>query len=531
MEGRSVIVEHLDRDGSRVLAIETGMTPRVLAQSKLVAAMSGHGLIVRSDGTTDEWIPEGTFVRSVDGHERTYVYGPDFDAEPLSTLAEGDRTEAWKNLHAAITAVNRAYLDRKLTDSDMTQIAGAGPLALLPARDGTVLILPGNLVSRCVAAHGEETEIAMRLLWVHPDYRTLNPSWAFSFMAGTIAYRIAAGVPPFAAHRPFKRGVAGSEAIGIDIRNGFFEPIDTAVWAIRPAAAACVNALVSSGTATSVDTLASFGPSIDSVIDPARESVPESEEFAAKRVAFASRLAADARREDILRRYRTAFIAGGVALVACVALVVAYVMNRNAGPDTLSLKPIDVVEGYYAAVEKLDQETADAYCVKGLKTEYDNYMTNFYVTSRIRLSYEGSLIVTPEDLYALRDPGTNMIYGITRYESSDLMASNELAACTVSFYYWLPVSAKEGDTRTTGVLLSIVRRKDKVTLEYAKNRWKISGIEPLESEDIPVDGDVLLKLIKSGAAEDLPYAPAAAEMEKAENARAAERAAKSGPLF
>lgn len=527
MDDKQVIVEHRERDGTRVLAIATGMTSRALAQSKLVTTLSSRGLILKPDGTTEEWVPEGTFVDFENGKERTFVYGHDFDAEPLLRRAEGNREEAWKALHASITAVNRAFLDHALSESDVTRIAGTGPLALLPAADGSVLVLPGDLVTRCAAAHGEQAEIDNRLLWIHPDYQTLNPSWAFSFMAGTVAYRIASGVPPFAAHRPFKRKVDGCEAISIDMRNGFFEPIDTAVWAIRPAAAACINALVSSGTATSIDTLASFGPTIDSVIDPARESVPESEEFAAKRLAYAAKIASDARREDFLRRYRTAFIAGALVLVGFLVLLAVYVRDLKAEPDTLSLKPIEVVDGYYAAVDSLDQETTKAYCVKGLKTEYDNYITNFYVTSRIRLSYEGSGIVTPEDLYDLQNPGTNMIYGITRFESGNLMASSELAACTVSFYYWLPVSAKETETDASSVLLSIMRRTDKVTLEFAKDRWKISGIETLESENIPVDGDTLLKMIKSGIASDLPYAPADAELEKAKRAREA----KTGPIF
>jgi hypothetical protein len=527
MEDKSVIVEHREHDGMRVLAVDTGMSSRALAQSKLVNSLSSRGFIFKADGSVDAWTPLGTYSEIIDGKEKTFIYGPDFDADPLLQYAEGNREIAWKALHASITAVNRAFLDRQITGEDVTNIAGAGPLALLPASDGTVLALPPDLILRCIAAHGEKAEIDNRVLWVHPDYRTINPSWAFSFMAGTVAYRIVSGIAPFAANRDLKRKATGCEAIGIDMRNGFFEPIDMAVWAIQSAAATCINSLVSTGKATSIDMLASFGPSIESVIDPARESIPESEEFAAKRVAYAEKIAQDAKREDFFRHYRTAFIVGGILFVSALVLLAVYIRDLNSGPDTLGLKPLEVVDGYYNAVENLDQEISEAYSVKGLKTDYESYISNFYVTSRIRLSYEGTGIVTPENLYALKNPGTNMIYGITRYESRNLMVSPELAECTVSFYYWLPLSDKEGETDTSTVLLSILHCTDRVSLAYEKNRWKITGIEKLESEPIPVDGDALLEMIKSGIAGDLPYAPADAELEKAKR----EREAKSGPLF
>jgi hypothetical protein len=128
-----------------------------------------------------------------------------------------------------------------------------------------------------------------------------------------------------------------------------------------------------------------------------------------------------------------------------------------------------------------------------------------------------------------------MIYGITGFAIHDLTISGKDAECTVSFWYWLPVSesatdatAKQnqagkaaqateanGKTQPDEILLSVYAYSDRVSLEYLKDRWKISGIHELRRELVTDNGQKLVEAIAAGTAKTLPFAPEAAEIEKA----------------
>ena len=323
------IVDIREHEGNRVLAVATGMTSRALAQSKLALALSENGHVFTPDGTVTPWQFEGT-IRTGSGKDETYIFGKAFEGIPLVDAISGSRDSAWKALHMAISAISRAFVEKKITEKELLAIAAAGPGAIFVGDDGTVLALPSDIYIRCIGNQGEDAEIANRLLWIHPDHRTINPTWAFSFMAGTLAYRIAAGVAPFDRISATKRNMPKREALAIDMRSDLFEPVDIAVWAIRPAAAACINALVSTKVATSTDTLVSFGPSVDAIIDPAKEGIPESEEFAAAREDHARKNRGTAQRKDFVRRYKTSFRVG-VAVIALVGILAATYINDLRG--------------------------------------------------------------------------------------------------------------------------------------------------------------------------------------------------------
>jgi hypothetical protein len=528
------IVDIREHEGKRVLAVSTGMTSRALAQSKLALSLSENGHAFAPDGTVEPWQFEGTIssgtisAESRDsgaGKDETFIFGKAFEGTPLVVAIAGPRDTAWKALHTAVSAISRAFVEKKISEVELLAIAAAGPGALFVGDDGTVLALPSDLYIRCISSQGEDAEIANRLLWIHPDHRTINPTWAFSFMAGTLAYRIAAGVAPFDRISGTKRNMPKSEALAIDMRSDLFEPVDIAVWAIRPAAAACINALVSTKVATSTDTLVSFGPSIDAVIDPAKEGIPESEEFAAAREEHARRNRMTARRKDFFRRYKTTFRVGAVILVLAGILAGTYINDLRGKPDTKGLTPDKVVQNYYGAIATLDQEIPRAYIKKGVKTGYDEYSSNLYVTSRVRVTYEGAGIVTPAHLFAAGTPGKGMIYGITGFTLSDMKVTGKKAECTVSFWYWLPVSdaATDSSGKKNGaakqseqdeILLSVFAYSDRVTLEFLKDRWKISGINELRRELLTDNGAKLVAEIAAGTANSLPYAPSADEIDK-----------------
>ena len=532
------IVDIREHEGRRVLAVSTGMTSRALAQSKLALALSEPGCVFAPDGSVSQWKVEGTISSGEGDKDETFIFGEAFEGTPLIVAATGARDAAWKALHTAISAISRAFVEKKISEMELVAIAAAGPGAIFVGDDGKILALPSDLYIRCIGNHGEDAEIANRQLWIHPDHRTINPTWAFSFLAGTLAYRIAAGVTPFDRVSGTKRNMPKSEALALDMRSDLFEPIDIAVWAIRPAAAACINALVSTKVATSTDTLVSFGPSIDAVIDPAKEGIPESEEFAAAREERAQKIRKTARRKDFFRRYKTTFRVGAIVIVLTGILFGTYLNDLRGKPDTRGLTPEKVVLGYYDAIATLDQEIPRAYTEKGVKTGYDEYTSNLYVTSKVRVTYEGAGIVTPAQLFAAGTPGKGMIYGMTGFAVHGLTVTDKKAECTVSFWYWIPLSESATDAGTKQnqpsktaqspdangknqpeeILLSVYAYSDRVSLEYRKDRWKISGINELRREMVTNDGQKLIAAIAAGTAETLPFAPSPDEIEKAKAA-------------
>ena len=131
------------------------------------------------------------------------------------------------------------------------------------------------------------------------------------------------------------------------------------------------------------------------ITDPAKAAIPESEDFAAAREACAKKIAARAARKAFFRRNRGAFRIGAIAVIAVAVFVGMYVNDLRAKPDTMGLSPAQIVGGYYDAIAALDQEIPRAYGVKGLKTPYDDTVTNFYVTSRVRTNFEGVGIESP----------------------------------------------------------------------------------------------------------------------------------------
>jgi len=492
-----------------VLALDTGMTPRAFAQSRFSQILGSAGLVLDPSGTVESWIPEGTVCDETRSRKKMLVYGPHFDGiSLLETTAGADREAAWSRFHQCIAAINRAFLAGNVSPETLTAIAGSGPEAVLVSADGRILVLPFDIYTRCLAGQGEKHEIENRLLWIHPDYRTLNPSWAFSFMAGTLAYRIAAGKPPFSSE-----GILKAEELAFNTRNGVFEPLELAVWAIRPAAASCINSLISTGVATGAETLLAFGPAFAGILDPARDGVPESADFLKAKKASEKKRTGRMHRKNFFRRHRTTLTVIGI-LVAVVAVFAASWLHDLAGrPTTKGMESAEVVAGYYAAVESLDQEIPQAYTARGVKPDYTEFTTNLFVTSKVRQAYEQNTgIISPARLFALREPGNYTVYGMTGLSIVRMKEDATHAEYEVSFHLWMPFSESQAASGEAGARLSVHRYRDAVSLDLRKEMWKITGIRSLERTLVEGDGSKLFKAIADKTADALEWAPTPEEI-------------------
>jgi hypothetical protein len=511
------IVDIREHDGRYVLAVDTGVTARTFAQSKLSTMISAAGIILDPAGGATEWLAEGTFRDGEGSRERMYVYGPAFAGTSLLAAFSQDRAAAWKLLNGAILLLHKAVGSGLITKEQLTAIAGAGPESILVSEDGRVLVLPSEIYTRCIVNQGARIDFENRLRWIHPDYLTITPSRSFSFLAGTAAYRIVAGRSPFersidmGGAEPDGNEMPFAEDTARSIRKSIFEPLELAVWNIRPAAAACINTLVSTELAASPDTLIAFGPDFSAILDPAKEGVSETPEFIAAREQAAKRREFRIKKERFFRKNRYALMIGGVILLAAAILTGTWINDQKAKPTTLGLSPLEVVSGYYKAIDTLDQAIPEAYLDRGVKTDYAEFTTNIFVTSKIRQSYEqGAGILTPAELFALKKPDNRSIYGIVRLNIEEKTVSATSATYAVSFCLWLPMSEKvDVNASDDTVQLSVYRYADEVTLEYRKDRWIISGIRPETRSLLEGDGAKILASVADGSADAQDWAPTA----------------------
>lgn len=497
------------------------MSPRAFAQTRLPQALASRGYIIHPSLVIEEWIPEGTLYDESNKKATMLIYGSSFPGKTLFDLITGsNKKKAWEQFHRCIALINQACISEKIKSELLVEISGAGPEAILCSDDGTLLILPSDLYIRCLDGQGEKTVIENRLQWINPDYREINPSWSFAFFSGTLAYRIIAGVGPFKGDE-----IPQTEELARHIRNGMYEGLMYALWNVKSSPALCIDALISSKIANSVDTLLAFGPELSEILDTSKEGIPASPQFLTEKKAAAKKRRASVKKERFFRVNRDTFKIGIPVLILFAALLFSYLNDLRGKPSTKGLTPREIVTGYYEAIGTLDQEKPQMYLAGKVKTPYSELTTNLFVISKVRETYEqGVRILSPAKLFILKNPGENIIYGITRLTIDRKNESDKNAEYFASMYLWLPLPDqknetvgidKSADNIKPKIWNSIYKYQDTVVLEWKKDRWKITKIQNTSIELIENDRSTILSNIAEEKALELPYAPTQNELKEA----------------
>lgn len=502
------LISTLEHEGKKVLAIHTGMNPRSFAQSSMPRLQSQEGIIIFPNGETSSWLFEGTRCVTEGAREHMEFWGPTFDGESLLDIVAGDKKQAWKWLHHTISSINKAVVDEKITPEFVTSLGAAGPIAILCGKDKSILLLPGDLCSRCASNQGEKKEITHRLAWIHPDHRLHNPMRAISFMAGICAYRILSGKMPFESNDPDNN----SEGLSEIMRNGFFEGLLLASPSLKPAAAQAVDSLITATSAASTETLLAFSSDIDSLYDPARAGIEKTESFQAKKKAAKRKRESGLNRKRFFRKRSSILIIVGI--IAGIGGLIGLTLFKDIKdkPNTLNMSTTEIVQGYYEGIGNLDQEISTTYSVKGLKTDYDSFVTNLYVTSKMREAYErnGGLL-SPAELYINKETNGRMIFGLTRLHIENITESEAKSQFKASFYIWMPYADEQSEDQ---VQLSVYLYEDIISLQWIKDRWLVSLIEPTKRILVESDAEKLLNAIKNDSADEFPWSPAIFEIQK-----------------
>lgn len=519
------------REGAPVLTLDTSMTPRAFAQSGLPKLLGEAGFIVGPDGSVTETLPRGTFSVAEDEKEHMSVFFGAFEGVTLLQLARGENS--WKRLHAALCAIER--LDRAGGHGSLPleALCRSGPESAIVGADGTILVLPPTLFRRCLASAGDAADTENRQKWVHPESDAVTPERAFAFLAGTLAYCSLSGKAAFEVPAPIpgfrKTERPQTETLAREMHTARFEPMALAAPALRPEVANAIDALINVRSETGFDSFRGLGYDRESLFNGDVQGKEKDPALLRAREAFARKLDSIRKREAFLRKNRglLAGIAVGAAVIGAVGITMANDLAHR--PSTKGLAAEEVVSRFYWGISTLDQEWPDACLARGVKTDYSNFLSSLYVTAKVRESYErNGGIVSPALLFTLGTSSGRTVYGVTGLEyAANAKTQDDEGSDSVtyesSFWIWLPSSESSQNSGNDalnaaadpGEQISIYRYRDRLTVSFVKDAWRISAFEPLERQLIMGDGNEIVRKIADGSALFEPWAPTSEQIAEA----------------
>lgn len=520
------IVSRIEHDGKPVLAISTALSPASAAKSGIHRLTVEAGHLITPEGIIVPWMPEGTLV--YDDGEQTrhhhefsgilHVYGPDFDGESLLDIMEdSDRTRAWKRCHACLSAIARAGMECGKEGAALLRDAGqSGPEAIQVADDGSILVLPGPLYQRAITSQEAHIERENRLEWVHPDSGRRNDRANLSFLAASIAYRIAAGASPFMTAPLWKLHDTTRETeeafMARLVRNAFVLPLSQVHSAIPSRLSQSVHAALTGNAPESLSVILEDMANHTTLPDlPANtgNSVPGHSGFVSSAV---DRMKRKLERLLFMKKYSTRFVVASLILAFFGFFGSMYVSDLAGKPTTAGLEAAEVVRGFYDAVARLDADTITSFATTRSSSEYTNLVSALYMTNRLLGRDEkGENFVDPVRLFSESLNDSYTVYGITRFELEETLRTEQTAGFTVSFYLFLPEETRQRDNMTitedSGMPLTVYRYRDACTLTMKGDRWTITAIDQLERTLVEDSGSTIFTAARAGSSDSVPYAP------------------------
>ena len=104
-----------------------------------------------------------------------------------------------------------------------------------------------------------------------------------------------------------------------------------------------------------------------------------------------------------------------------------------------------------------------------------------------------------------------MIFGLTRLHIENITESEAKSQFKASFYIWMPYADEQSEDQ---VQLSVYLYEDIISLQWIKDRWLVSLIEPTKRILVESDAEKLLNAIKNDSADEFPWSPAIFEIQK-----------------
>jgi hypothetical protein len=469
------MIGNLEINGRSALVFDTGLSAKAFAQAKLTYFVTEKGFIVQPDGAVSEWHPDG--VLELKGNMA--VWGPAFAGRPLLSLI-ADRPADTVQRDRALNAL-RCWISACVSLTCHGIQPALAPAASFIADSGAVLFSPTQTARRSLEA--EDCWITDAERWMHPD---LHGEEAITFTAATMLYRIFAGDPPFPS--------ADVATLHQDMREKVCIPLRLAVPGLNAELAALVmSALIAANGSKRPkltrlrDFLGDSAPA-DSYIQPV--SAEKSAKIALERAQFQKKSALIVKTKRFIGR-NTTLLAIALAAVVGVVLIVRSVINDRANrPTTKGMTPITVTETFYGAFGSMDHQLMDVCVLKNVARADIELVTNFFVLSRVRQTYEATQIVIPaqEWVDAGSPPIETAIFGVSGLTITPLDddESDGEMVCEAAYTLWLPggyrPQAPEEPERDPYAEAADplppwgIPRVDTVRLTWNKDSWRIAEI-------------------------------------------------------
>ncbi|MDR1587570.1 MAG: hypothetical protein LBS57_08955 [Treponema sp.] len=476
-------------EGKPALGFDTGLDASAFARTKSARLISERGLIVFPGGKIETWQVGGIVEREAGSGEsgrrgdcpagRTMVvWGPPFAGERLDILIndDGRKDESIFALRRWIGALLSLDGGASLCPwGALVAVDSAGGDAAFPP--GAVFFPPQTLMLRCAQAGGMETLIRGGAAFVHPDLSGFD---AAAFSAAALLYRVFAGEPPFPA--------AEETLLHEDMREGAFIPPALAAPGLDEELAALVReALGFSKKAgdrkpdRAREILVRFAEILDgggaekaaANLSPAPFSSffrpldsEEQAKIGGERRLFVKRKKLTLKTRRFAARNAALIMGIGAAVLIAVFVGRSLAVSRDARPSTEGMTPLEVIQSYYGAFERLDHEMMEACAIRGAGKNDITMITNFYVISRIRLAYERN--AAPFSVPRVTD--------IRIEKSAGSEESGELL-CRVSYTLSLPLPSEEGQNAAQENAPAEEHAiYDELTLVRHKGAWRIAEI-------------------------------------------------------
>ncbi len=498
-----ILNEHTQE--SNRLLIDTGLDPDKFARSALAKLTMEHGYIIETGGSVTPWIPEGTQT----GPAGTLlICGPGFEGHTLADIVISKTpAEAWPVLVHCIAVLSGVIKTGTLETRCLDLLAGSGPETLVCGTDGRILLLPPELSGRSLAISTNDDLFIARDRYIHPDHEMMKPEQALAFMAASLAWYLLGGSWPF-------RGETAEE-LADSIRNGYRLPASLAF----PSAPHSVHSALEQGLNTqdsdetgdeisNMDGLASLSRDYAS-IKPSMSETSDAELELIKRKLI-NKQEQHRKRRTFLRTNALALRIAAVCCAVAAAAAWLWITDLRGKPDVKGLSAEGVTRFFYNAYNRLDTDSMQAAFAKH-GSAHINYASNLFVMSRVRTVYESEAgIITPEQLFSLKDPRNYDIFGFTRMTITQRRLTEDTAEFAVSYYQWWP-SGSEGPDARYNQSVDIAYVEETVFLDFDGTRWKITAIATDRRDAVYSGMSDLMAGIRDGSALGLPWAPLSAE--------------------
>ena len=458
--------------------LDSRMSGNVFVKAGFAGKIRENGLLAEFNGETwnfSLWNFDGT-VSSADlkefsqGKDETvFLEGSCFAGFSLSECFESfDEKDSIKACSLVCNALD------SLDESNLPlSLVGAG--GIIVSKDfSKVLFLPKNLLEASLSSLGEENFSELYGKYLNPVF---SGKAAVHFLQAVIVYKAICGKFPFAEKNASSREV--------DIRDLNYCPLRYAVFGVDEKIL-----LFTENAFAGKD--CSFPKEEFSALELKEPSSSDLEKFKAESQKFLLSQEKRIRAKRWLRAKSTVIKICAAVFIFAIAAVVSLYRTFLEKRTTKGLTSLQTVEMYYSAVNLLDVDSARASSAKSLGGRVDR-LANIFVTGKTSSMYNAGNDLVPPSVWLVKNQLSHNIYGISNFtvdgnpcrtffkgqrrkenpaaifeENGQKIFSGEKKEYQVEFFIFDSLGEDS---------LCVSLQKEKVSLEFKKDRWIITGIQ------------------------------------------------------